>query len=120
MDWDKFFDDTRQAAGVASFAKLAPLLHVTDGAISHYRTGRYVPSAWTVAAALKLQGHPNPEREAARIMKEAAKSNEERAFWRRLSTAAAMIFLCAIPLHSPASEINNLGRSVSDNVYYVI
>ena len=97
MDWGKFFEDTRRGAGVESFAKLAPLLHVTDGAISNYRTGKNVPSAWVVAKALKLQGHENPEREAARIMKEAAKSADERAFWRKLGTAAILALAVVLP-----------------------
>lgn len=95
MDWGNFFEQTRIAAGVDSFSKLAPLLHITDGAISHYRTGKRVPSAWTVAAALRIQGHEDAEREAAKIMKAAAKSAEERAFWRKLGAAAA-VALCAV------------------------
>jgi hypothetical protein len=114
MDWDKFFEETRRAAGVESYAKLAPLLHVTDGAISHYRTGRSIPSAWVVAAALKIQGNKEPEKEAARIMREAAKSAEERAFWRKLGAAAALA-VALFPLGNVrAATMNVLAEQAQD------
>ena len=62
-----------------------------------------MPSAWTVAAALKLQGHKDPEKEAARIMRESAKSAEERAFWRKLGTAAILALATVLPYRSQAS-----------------
>lgn len=95
MDWAEFFERTRVAAGVESFSKLAPMLEITDGAIGHYRMGRRVPQVWVVAAALKIQGHPTPEKAAIEIMKKAALTSPERAFWKRLGTAA-MAVLCAI------------------------
>lgn len=100
MDWNAFFARTSEAAGVETNAELAPLIGVSKAAISHYRTGKRVPPAWTVAACLKLQHHPEPEREAARIMLSTAHSTAERAFWRRLGAAAAVatVALFATPI----------------------
>lgn len=114
MDWNAFFEKTLAASGADSYAKLAPKLGVSDGAISHYRTGKRTPQAWVVAAALRIQGSSNPEREAAELMKGAAPTSSERAFWRRLSAAAALVLLVgAAALPSPAAA-----RDAS-NVYYV-
>lgn len=100
MDWATFFDKTRIAAGAKSFTELAPKLGVTDGAISHYRTGKRVPSAWTVAACLKIQGVKDPEKQAAKIMVDATNNAQERAFWRRFAAAAAVgaVTLCAMQI----------------------
>lgn len=100
MDWNAFFARTCEAAGVETNAELAPLIGVSKAAVSHYRTGKRVPPAWTVAACLKLQGHAEPEREAARIMLGTAHSTAERAFWRRLGAAAtvAAVALFAAPV----------------------
>lgn len=97
MDWNSFFERTREAAQVESFAKLAPLIGVTDGAIGHYRQGRRVPQAWVVAACLRVQGHAQPEKGAAEILKSAAATSDERRFWKHLATAAT-VTLCAIAL----------------------
>lgn len=106
MDWNEFFEKTRVAAGVDSFAKLAPLLGISDGAIGHYRQGRRVPQVWVVAEALKLQKHPQPEKAAIQIMKAAALSSPERAFWRKLaaSAVAVVLMLGAIPLPGQTSD----------------
>lgn len=106
MDWNDFFEKTRRDAGVESFAKLAPLLGISDGAIGHYRQGRRVPQVWVVAEALKLQGHPQPEKAAIQIMKAAALSSPERAFWRKLAASAAMVVLMigALPLPGHSAE----------------
>ena len=98
MDWGDFFEKTRVAAKVESFSKLAPLLGITDGAIGHYRQGRRVPQVWVVAEALKIQGHPHPEKAAITIMKAAALTSPERTFWKRLSASAVGIALLAATL----------------------
>jgi len=92
MDWADFFEKTRVAAGAESFAKLAPKIGVTDGAISHYRVGRSVPQVWVVADCLRIQGHPTPEKAAVEIMRAEARTSTERTFWKRL--AATAIALC--------------------------
>lgn len=102
MDWNDFFERTRQAAGVDSYSKLAPMLGITDGAIGHYRMGRRVPQVWVVADALRIQGHPTPEKAAIEIMKKAALTSPERAFWKKLAGTAAAL-LCAITLALGAS-----------------
>ncbi|KAF1727754.1 hypothetical protein CSC76_09205 [Pseudoxanthomonas mexicana] len=99
MDWAEFFERTRVAAGVESFSKLAPMLEITDGAIGHYRQGRRVPQVWVVAAALKIQGHPTPEKAAIEIMKNAALTSPERTFWKKL-TATTAIVLCAVAMQA--------------------
>ncbi|MBH1651570.1 hypothetical protein I5U67_05215 [Stenotrophomonas maltophilia] len=93
MDWVEFFEKTRQAAGVESFAKLAPKLGISDGAISHYRTGKRVPQVWVVAECLKIQGHPQPEKAAIQIMKSEAQTSPERHFWKRLAATAMALCL---------------------------
>lgn len=93
MDWNDFFEKTRVAAQVDSFAKLAPMLGISDGAIGHYRQGRRVPQVWVVSEALKIQGHPQPEKAAIQIMKAAALTQPERTFWRKLAASAAAAFL---------------------------
>lgn len=91
MDWVQFFEKTRVAANVESFAKLAPKLGISDGAISHYRTGRRTPEVWVVADCLRIQGHPNPEKAAISIMKSEARTSPERSFWKRLAATATLI-----------------------------
>lgn len=91
MDWDQFFERTRVAAGAESFAKLAPKLGVTDGAIGHYRRGRQIPSVWVVADALRIQGHPQPEKAAVEIMRSEARTSNERKFWKRLAATATLL-----------------------------
>lgn len=127
MDWGDFFERTRTAAQVESFSKLAPLLGITDGAIGHYRQGRRVPQVWVVAEALKIQGHPQPEREAINIMKAAALTSPERVFWKRLSSATAAIFVVAATLlpgvgvgsASASAETPSASRNPADTAYYV-
>ena len=107
MDWSEFFERTRVAAGVESFSKLAPLLEISDGAIGHYRQGRRVPQVWVVAAALKIQGHPTPEKAAIEIMKKAALTSPERTFWKRLAATAtllAVVVFPALPERAQAAE----------------
>lgn len=101
MDWSQFFEDTRKAAGVESFSKLAPKLGITDGAIGHYRSGRQIPSVWVVADALRIQGHPAPEKAAVEIMRSEARTSSERTFWKRLAATAVALTL-AVGLASPA------------------
>lgn len=91
MDWNEFFERTRLAAGVESFSKLAPMLGITDGAIGHYRQGRRIPQVWVVADALRIQGHPAPEKAAIEIMKKAALTSPERTFWKRLAATATLL-----------------------------
>lgn len=93
MDWNDFFERTRVAAKVESYSKLAPLLGITDGAIGHYRMGRRVPQVWVVADALRIQGHPEPEKQAIEIMKRAALTSPERTFWKRLAATAMALCL---------------------------
>src|SRR5690606_22852059 len=93
MDWNEFFERTRLAAGVESFSKLAPMLGITDGAIGHYRQGRRIPQVWVVADALRIQGHPAPEKAAIEIMKKAALTSPERTFWKRLAATATLLAL---------------------------
>lgn len=100
MDWVEFFEKTRVAAGVDSFSKLAPKLGISDGAISHYRTGKRVPQVWVVAECLKMQGHPQPEKAAIQIMKSEAQTSPERTFWKRLA-ASAMALAIGVGLASP-------------------
>jgi len=95
MDWADFFERTRVAAGVESFAKLAPKLGITDGAIGHYRQGRQIPSVWVVADCLKIQGHPTPEKAAVEIMRSEARTATERTFWKKLLASTAVL-LCAV------------------------
>lgn len=107
MDWNDFFERTRVAAGVDSYSKLAPLLGITDGAIGHYRQGRRVPQVWVVAEALKIQQHPSPEKAAIQIMKAAALTSPERAFWKRLAATAMLLavgFVGAFPAPSQAAH----------------
>jgi hypothetical protein len=113
MDWNAFFEKTLQASGVESYAKLAPKLGVSDGAISHYRTGKRTPQAWVVAAALRIQGSEQPEREAADLMKAAAPTSTERSFWKRLASAAALVLYIGAALPSPATAhvIDSAGHS---------
>lgn len=127
MDWGDFFERTRVAANVESFSKLAPLLGITDGAIGHYRQGRRVPQVWVVAEALKLQGHPSPERAAIGIMKAAALTSPERTFWKRLSSATAAIVLLGATLipgvgarDARAADTGVSSRNPAHSVYYVL
>lgn len=120
MDWSDFFEKTRVAAKADSFYKLAPMLGITDGAIAHYRQGRRVPQVWVVAEALKLQGHPEPEKAAIAIMKAGALTSEERGFWRRLAAATAMILLCAIPLASFPTKASTYATELLQSAHYVL
>lgn len=120
MDWSDFFEKTRVAAGAESFSKLAPMLGITDGAIGHYRQGRRVPQVWVVADALRIQGHPEPEKAAIQIMKQAALTSPERTFWKRLAATAVALLLmvgASMPGHVKASQIQELARPESTSMY---
>ncbi len=116
MDWVEFFEKTRVAAGVDSFSKLAPKLGISDGAISHYRTGKRVPQVWVVAECLKMQGHPQPEKAAIQIMKSEAQTSPERTFWKRLA-ASAMALALGVGFALPRDVQANVGHSATDPVY---
>lgn len=119
MDWVEFFEKTRQAAGVESFAKLAPKLGISDGAISHYRTGKRVPQVWVVAECLKIQGHPQPEKAAIQIMKSEAQTSPERHFWKRLAATAMALCLAvgfALP-HKAEAAVPSLDKA---HVVYIM
>ena len=118
MDWSDFFERTRVAAKVDSFAKLAPMLGISDGAIGHYRQGRRVPQVWVVAEALKIQGNPEPEKAAIQIMKQAAISSEERTFWRRIA-ATAMTLVLGVGLALPPSA-QAAGMHETANTLYIM
>lgn len=113
MDWADFFERTRVAAGVDSFSKLAPMLEITDGAIGHYRQGRRVPQVWVVAQALTIQGHPTPEKAAIEIMKKAALTSPERAFWKRLGATAALLMIVAAPTLSQQAHAATMEQVTS-------
>ncbi|MCU1140074.1 DUF3693 domain-containing protein [Stenotrophomonas maltophilia] len=118
MDWVEFFEKTRQAAGVESFAKLAPKLGISDGAISHYRTGKRVPQVWVVAECLKIQGHPQPEKAAIQIMKSEAQTSPERHFWKRLAaTAMALMLAVGFALPHEAQAMPQPGNALHDIHY---
>lgn len=119
MDWVEFFEKTRQAAGVESFAKLAPKLGISDGAISHYRTGKRVPQVWVVAECLNIQGHPQPEKAAIQIMKSEAQTSPERHFWKRLAATAMALCLAvgfALP-HKAEAAVPSLDKA---HVVYIM
>ncbi|HEF1860087.1 TPA: DUF3693 domain-containing protein [Stenotrophomonas maltophilia] len=118
MDWVEFFEKTRQAAGVESFAKLAPKLGISDGAISHYRTGKRVPQVWVVAECLKIQGHPQPEKAAIQIMKSEAQTSPERHFWKRLAaTAMAVMLAVGFALPHDVQAMPQPGNALHDIHY---
>lgn len=119
MDWADFFDKTREAAGADSFAKLAPKIGVTDGAISHYRTGKRVPQVWVVAECLKLQGHPQPEKAAITIMKSEAQTSPERTFWKRLAATATLLLAVMVLNAAPApAQAVSAAYSAGPDVHY--
>lgn len=117
MDWVEFFEKTRLAAGVESFSKLAPKLGISDGAISHYRTGKRVPQVWVVAECLKMQGHPQPEKAAIQIMKSEAQTSPERTFWKRLA-ASAMALALGVGFASPRDVQAAGGFDAAPSIHY--
>ena len=118
MDWNDFFERTRVAAKVESYSKLAPLLGITDGAIGHYRMGRRVPQVWVVADALRIQGHPEPEKQAIEIMKRAALTSPERTFWKRLAaTAVALCLFVGAALPQDVRAMPQAGNALHDIHY---
>lgn len=116
MDWNDFFERTRVSAKVESYSKLAPLLGITDGAIGHYRMGRRVPQVWVVADALRIQGHPEPEKQAIEIMKRAALTSPERTFWKRLA-ATAMTLALGVGLAAPRDVQAAVRANITPTVY---
>lgn len=122
MDWNDFFERTRVAAKVESYSKLAPLLGITDGAIGHYRMGRRVPQVWVVADALRIQGHPEPEKQAIEIMKRAALTSPERTFWKRLAATAMALCLAvgfALP-HKTAAAVPGFDKAQAIHAVYIM
>lgn len=118
MDWADFFEKTRAAANAESFAKLAPKIGVTDGAISHYRTGKRVPQVWVVAECLKLQGHPQPEKAAITIMKSEAQTSPERTFWKRLAATATLLLVGVLGAHPATAQAATAGFESAPTVHY--
>ena len=103
MDWNAFLEKTPRAADVDSFAKLAPMIGVTDGAIHHYRVGRNVPQVWVVAECLRIQGHPEPEKAAVQIMKNEARTSPERAFYKKLAATTILLLFVVVPFLNPTA-----------------
>lgn len=119
MDWDDFFKRTLAASGLTSYAQLAPKLGISDGAISHYRTGKRIPQVWVVAEALKVQGHPAPEKAAIEIMKAAALTSSERTFWKRLAaTTAGLMLAMSLSIDAQASELETSDKSATYHIHY--
>lgn len=118
MDWAEFFERTRVAAGAKSFAELAPKLGITDGAISHYRTGKRVPQVWTVAECLRVQRHPAPEKAAIEIMKREATTSPERAFWKRLAATAALLAVVVFPALPGYAANADVGAQGAPLIHY--
>ena len=109
MDWNAFLEKTRVAAKAESFAKLAPLIGVTDGAVSHYRVGRSVPQVWVVAECLRIQGHPEPEKAAIAIMKSEARTSTERRFYKNLLATASLLLIAVVPVLNSAAAYTHAG-----------
>lgn len=120
MDWDAFFEKTRESAGVDSFSKLAPKLGVTDGAIGHYRRGRQIPSVWVVADALRIQGHPAPEKAAVEIMRNEARTKSERTFWKRLAATSIALAITLGIMPSPEAHAAMMQAQASDRSAYAL
>lgn len=116
MDWNEFFERTRVAAGVESYSKLAPMLGITDGAIGHYRQGRRIPQVWVVADALRIQGHPAPEKAAIEVMKKAALTSPERTFWRRLAATATLLAVGVLGMAQQPAQAATAGFE-ADGLY---
>lgn len=118
MDWSEFFERTRVAAGVDSFSKLAPMLGITDGAIGHYRQGRRVPQVWVVADALRIQGHPAPEKAAIDIMKKAALTSPERTFWKKLAATATLLLVGVVGTLPAPAQAATMAFEAAPTVHY--
>src|SRR5690606_5839284 len=60
------------------------------------------PQVWVVAECLRIQGHPEPEKEAIRIMKSEARTSTERTFYRKLLATSTLVLMIALPWANPA------------------
>jgi plasmid maintenance system antidote protein VapI len=95
MDSIAFLDAVRQRHQLPSDNKLAQFLHIPQGRITSYRTGRRKldPDACIkVAKALELP----PEHVLASIAAERAKRTEHRRIWERLAKIAKQAHVLAV------------------------
>lgn len=112
---EKLLDAVRETCSPANDAALAVKLRVVRSAVSNWRSGRAHPDAVVCARIAQVTGTP-----LARVLgivgEARAKSKDEKAVWRRLATAAAVVMMLGSGLFAPISVahqgLSEAGRSI--------
>lgn len=98
----ELLDKTKEMCGIESDNQLAIRLKVTRTSVSTWRNGRGQPDAVSCAKIAEITGIP-----LARVLgivgEARAISREEKAVWRRLASAAAILLMLLPALPSQAS-----------------
>ena len=92
MDVNKLLDNAKEVCGVKFDKDLATRLHVTQPAISNYRKGVSLPDPVVCERIAKITGVPLAK--VLGVVGEArAISHAEKAVWRKLASAAAIVLV---------------------------
>ena len=104
MNLTEVLDLAKQARSLATDMALADALRISRSAVSAWRNGHKTPDAVQCAALAEMAGLPLAK--VLGIAGEArAISREEKAVWKRLASAAAIVLLvAATPLPAQARD----------------
>jgi len=95
----EYLEESKKLLGISSDYALAKWLEVTDGAMSHYKTGRRTIDDYTAARIADALGINPMEIIAAANAERAEREKDEkrREYWRKVfaSCAAACLLLAA-------------------------
>lgn len=90
MDIGELLDEARKATGARTDTELAKKLGVTANSVSNYRSGYSLPKAAVCERLAKITGK-KPLSVIAIVEEQRAISTEDKAVWRRLASAAALL-----------------------------
>ncbi|HEY1138420.1 MAG TPA: helix-turn-helix domain-containing protein [Xanthomonadaceae bacterium] len=106
MDVASLVELAKEKSNSPSYSSLAKRLGTTSASVSNWRVGRNYPDAVTCEKIAEITGIP-----LARVLgivgEARAISREEKAVWRRLASAAALM-LMLLPIASRAVPSANL------------
>jgi transcriptional regulator with XRE-family HTH domain len=122
-DINKLLDNVKETRSLASDTALAGFLHVTRQAVSNWRKGHSLPDIKATARIADALGEP-VNRVLGEIGEARAIDREEKAVWRRIASAAAIVAMCGVlsAFSKPVSaspDAGSFSRNSAYAVYYV-
>ena len=90
MEIGELLDEARKVTGCKSDTELAKRLGITPNSMSNYRSGYSLPKVSVCEKLAKITGK-KPLSVIALVEEKRALGNDEKAVWRRLASAAAVL-----------------------------